>query len=177
MEAVTAKRKRKAFSCYDCRRRKLKCDREHPACSRCTKAGHADSCRYGSALTDEEDEEDVENGDQTVTPASVPNHFTAAKQTPRTTKQLPSGTSERSSGQIKRIAQLEHRLAMLEGKGTGPATMTGRLDPAVPVKSLASTETKTADSTKREILGMLRGKPDPEPMIFRKKGFKVILLS
>lgn len=172
METPTAKRKRKAFSCYDCRRRKLKCDREHPACSRCRKSGHADTCRYGSGPGDEEDEESVENGDQTATPATAPNHSAAVIQNSRPSKYLSNGTSERSSGQTRRIAQLEHRLAMLEGKGTGPPALTGRLDPAIPVKSLASTEPKNADSAKREVLGMLKGKPDSEPMIFRKKGFK-----
>ncbi|RAH79701.1 hypothetical protein BO86DRAFT_317722 [Aspergillus japonicus CBS 114.51] len=40
------KRRRKALSCYDCRRRKLKCDRELPACGRCRKGGIAESCSY-----------------------------------------------------------------------------------------------------------------------------------
>jgi hypothetical protein len=40
------KRKRTPLSCFDCRRRKLKCDREYPSCSRCRKAGLASSCSY-----------------------------------------------------------------------------------------------------------------------------------
>lgn len=40
------KRRRKVLSCYDCRRRKLQCDRALPACGRCTKAGQASSCLY-----------------------------------------------------------------------------------------------------------------------------------
>lgn len=40
------RRKRKVLSCRECRRSKLKCDRESPACSRCRKAGRADSCTY-----------------------------------------------------------------------------------------------------------------------------------
>lgn len=40
------KRRRKVLSCYDCRRRKLQCDRAMPACGRCTKAGQAASCLY-----------------------------------------------------------------------------------------------------------------------------------
>ncbi|PYH43066.1 uncharacterized protein BP01DRAFT_403012 [Aspergillus saccharolyticus JOP 1030-1] len=40
------KRRRKALACYDCRRRKLKCDRAQPACGRCRKGGLADSCSY-----------------------------------------------------------------------------------------------------------------------------------
>lgn len=32
---ILAKRKRKTFSCLECRRRKLRCDRSQPSCSRC----------------------------------------------------------------------------------------------------------------------------------------------
>lgn len=39
-------RKRKVLSCYDCRRRKMRCDRESPSCGRCRKAGLADTCFY-----------------------------------------------------------------------------------------------------------------------------------
>lgn len=44
--SVQGKRKRKTLSCYECRRRKLKCDREEPSCSRCRKAGQPDLCSY-----------------------------------------------------------------------------------------------------------------------------------
>jgi hypothetical protein len=40
------RRKRKVLSCYACRRRKLRCDRGYPSCSRCRKAGLATSCSY-----------------------------------------------------------------------------------------------------------------------------------
>ena len=41
-----AKRRRLALACLDCRRRKLKCDRVFPACTRCQKGGHSDTCTY-----------------------------------------------------------------------------------------------------------------------------------
>ena len=40
------KRRRKVLSCFTCRRRKLRCDREYPSCARCRRAGCADSCTY-----------------------------------------------------------------------------------------------------------------------------------
>ncbi|KAF3400926.1 hypothetical protein DPV78_006061 [Talaromyces pinophilus] len=43
---IQGKRKRKTLSCYECRRRKLKCDREEPSCSRCRKAGQPELCSY-----------------------------------------------------------------------------------------------------------------------------------
>ncbi|PWY78371.1 hypothetical protein BO70DRAFT_388176 [Aspergillus heteromorphus CBS 117.55] len=43
------KRKRISLSCFDCRRRKLKCDREFPACGRCRRAGQAETCYYDDA--------------------------------------------------------------------------------------------------------------------------------
>lgn len=42
----TSRRKRKTLSCYECRRRKLRCDREEPSCGRCRNAGKEDSCSY-----------------------------------------------------------------------------------------------------------------------------------
>lgn len=45
-DAPAAKRRRIALACLDCRRRKLKCDRKFPSCSRCNKGGHADKCTY-----------------------------------------------------------------------------------------------------------------------------------
>ncbi|KAF5984395.1 hypothetical protein FCOIX_2653 [Fusarium coicis] len=41
-----AKRRRPPLACIQCYQRKLKCSREFPACSRCSKAGIADECTY-----------------------------------------------------------------------------------------------------------------------------------
>ncbi|KKK23532.1 hypothetical protein ARAM_003923 [Aspergillus rambellii] len=40
------KRRRPPLACTVCYRRKLKCGRELPACSRCVKSGQADACTY-----------------------------------------------------------------------------------------------------------------------------------
>lgn len=40
------KRRRKALSCYECRRRKVKCDRGAPSCNRCKETGQDVSCSY-----------------------------------------------------------------------------------------------------------------------------------
>ena len=49
---VSVKRRRIALACLDCRRRKLKCDRIFPACSRCQKAGHPETCTYDPNAVD-----------------------------------------------------------------------------------------------------------------------------
>ena len=43
---IPSKRKRKQFSCYECRRRKLRCDRIQPCCSRCR--NQAVACTYNN---------------------------------------------------------------------------------------------------------------------------------
>lgn len=43
------KRKRKTYSCVQCRQQKLKCDRATPTCGRCVAAGHASACSYENA--------------------------------------------------------------------------------------------------------------------------------
>jgi hypothetical protein len=40
------KRRRKIWSCQECRRRKLQCDRTLPACSRCVRTGKPEHCIY-----------------------------------------------------------------------------------------------------------------------------------
>lgn len=41
-----SKRRRLALSCVDCRRRKVKCGRETPACVRCVRGGLGEKCQY-----------------------------------------------------------------------------------------------------------------------------------
>ena len=45
-DTPATKRRRIAFSCFACRRRKLKCDRIFPSCGRCQKGGHSENCTY-----------------------------------------------------------------------------------------------------------------------------------
>lgn len=111
------KRKRKALSCYDCRRRKLKCDRVFPVCGRCKKGGVAATCTYDprtveglrevSASSGSEDE--AENG---VRGSAIDwNRGESAAVT-----RLSSDDRERLNAQENRISELERRLAVLEGK-------------------------------------------------------------
>ncbi|KKY28175.1 putative c6 zinc finger domain containing protein [Phaeomoniella chlamydospora] len=58
-EQPVRKRRRKALSCVDCKRRKLKCDRIYPACGRCVRGGNPQSCRY----TTQRREREVHSGD------------------------------------------------------------------------------------------------------------------
>ncbi|EED15333.1 C6 transcription factor, putative [Talaromyces stipitatus ATCC 10500] len=45
-ETRPRKRRRRTVACTQCRTRKLKCDREYPACGRCLKSGIPDRCKY-----------------------------------------------------------------------------------------------------------------------------------
>lgn len=51
-DARSSKRRRIALACLDCRRRKLRCDRIYPACTRCQKGGHASSCTYDAGAVE-----------------------------------------------------------------------------------------------------------------------------
>lgn len=46
MVKESAKKRRPPLACIQCYQRKLKCGRELPSCSRCSKAGYADRCTY-----------------------------------------------------------------------------------------------------------------------------------
>ena len=118
------KRKRDVLSCLDCRRRKLKCNREYPACSRCVKGGNASSCTYqnfpGSVdgHQEEADGSPAEDGRALKKPRVL-------NDAPRTNGVISTSnhgilanSAQRDnvfSAQSNVIKSLEHRLATLEG--------------------------------------------------------------
>ncbi|KAF2184936.1 hypothetical protein K469DRAFT_666334 [Zopfia rhizophila CBS 207.26] len=46
MSESKTKRRRLVLSCFECKRRKLKCGRETPVCSRCINVGNPELCKY-----------------------------------------------------------------------------------------------------------------------------------
>ena len=128
-DAPAPKRRRIAFSCLDCRRRKLRCDRVFPACSRCQRGGHAESCTYDSgavetALTHLSEERShardfsIANGH--AVPRTIPRLPSVARSFaaeeggetyPRTQSE---STTARLCAQEERIRELEYRLIGLE---------------------------------------------------------------
>lgn len=51
--ARKVKRKRIALACSGCRKRKLKCDLEFPACGRCQQSRHPEACTYDHEAVEE----------------------------------------------------------------------------------------------------------------------------
>ena len=109
------KRKRKTYSCVDCRRRELKCDREHP-CARCIKEAHPQSCVFrADGHNSEADEEDG-----TYRPYILPEveisskHATPLEERPVTSHE-PSAIDQTVNYQRK-IALLESKLAKYEAE-------------------------------------------------------------
>lgn len=100
------KRRRKALSCYECRRRKVKCDRGAPSCNRCKETGQAGSCSYtldGSVRGIDEDRS--ESPDEPVADQQWrPN---ASSPTANVSDEILSILKQ----QARRIAQLEDKLA------------------------------------------------------------------
>ena len=45
------KRRRLVYSCSECKRKKLKCGRQLPICSRCADVGHPERCEYDPRFT------------------------------------------------------------------------------------------------------------------------------
>jgi hypothetical protein len=151
------KRRRKVLSCYDCRRRKLQCDRAVPACGRCTKAGQAANCLYIEDGADAPTRH-PEAANAEFSRGPLEGHYSRPIQAPP-----PSTTGDtlaRLEYQDKRIKQLE--AALLQ---------TGQAPVAHPVQQLkqsrlpltpespAAVEPTTAavNVTDRETM-MLRGK-------------------
>lgn len=175
------KRRRKALSCYDCRRRKLRCDREYPSCSRCRKAGQAHSCIYESGSLGHEDSGggdklDVEDtlsaaavdtgaGEPTLTPKPIVQ--LSREPTNVMGKPLVDASSSKLVQQARRIAQLESRLATLEANQPAATWQSfGK------VESVGKTTEKRGGIENGPFLTPARGTTQPETILFRGKSYK-----
>jgi hypothetical protein len=107
------KRRRKALSCYECRRRKVKCDRGAPSCNRCKETGQAGSCSYAlDGPVRGIDEDRSESPDESVTDQQRrPN---ASSPTANVSEEILSILKQ----QERRIAQLEDKLAGSDARPT-----------------------------------------------------------
>ena len=112
------KRRRKALSCFVCRSRKLKCDREYPACSRCRNAGQPQSCIYESVPSEAENTDKsclVPEEDPRLR-GKAPIDLLQVSGPTAPLEYLPDhdSMSARLLLQAKQISHLETRLALLE---------------------------------------------------------------
>ncbi|KAL2053599.1 hypothetical protein ABVK25_006252 [Lepraria finkii] len=172
-ETPASKRRRIAFSCLDCRRRKLKCDRIYPSCTRCQKGGHPQNCTY--------DTEAVDTLNQSSGTRSA-RDLSSSGGLPRAVPRLPSVArsfagddgdeiiptrrpGDATAGlyaQDERIRQLENRIIGLERIING----NGRVHWPRSTRSPELTQAGLNPSLDpREAV-------DKESMIFRGKGFK-----
>ena len=157
---LSSKRRRIALACLDCRRRKLKCDRTYPACTRCQKRGHAASCTYDpdaievvstgelQRTNDTRDAIAVTNGSKALaTPISFVHHH-----------QLD--TDDSTIGRLQlHIHQLENRVIGLERVTNGGRQCLGD----IPSRATSG----------RGVDGSTESEPeDKELMMFRGKNFK-----
>ena len=125
------KRRRTALSCFNCRRRKLQCDRNVPSCSRCLTTGMSDTCGYdhhspGSTqeeisfklATHNREHHSHTNGETLIT--SEANHQLTPTHVPSETTVIVDGKKSVAKAdsnllvQEERIRQLESRLVGLE---------------------------------------------------------------
>lgn len=163
-----AKRRRIAFSCLDCRRRKLKCDRIFPSCSRCQKGGHPESCTYDteaveSTITQSSGERNRTrdfsttngHGASRIVPRlpSVARSFAADEGEEAYSRAHPEDTTARLYAQEERIRQLEYRIIGLERVTHGARS-----------PELTQAELKIHSNPRVAV--------DKETMIFRGKHFK-----
>jgi hypothetical protein len=175
------KRRRKALSCYDCRRRKLRCDREYPSCGRCRKAGLAASCIYETGSLEPKDYEDGEKpnvggtlpvvafgtGARGQMIPTVPTTQPSIELNTTPGKPFLDASSSKLVLQARRIAQLESRLASLEAS-----------QPAATWQSFGEITSVTKTSDKANITGSgpfltsPRGPTQPETILFRGKNYK-----
>lgn len=167
-DTSASKRRRIAFSCLDCRRRKLKCDRLFPSCSRCQKGGYPESCTYDSeavesAMTQSSGERNTTrdlstangHGVSRTVPRlpSVARSFAADEVVERSPRPHSEDTTARLYAQEERIRQLEYRIIGLERATHGARSL-----------ELMQAERNPRSDPRAAV--------EKEPMIFRGKHFK-----
>jgi hypothetical protein len=117
-EPKKQRRQRAVLSCNDCRRRKLKCDRELP-CNRCVKGGIASSCAYEPeihvAVSENSDERPTKRQQQ----SPVRQAYSIAEDKPISHHDVPKlfNPSEFVKSDItaeERVKHLERQVALLE---------------------------------------------------------------
>ena len=173
--ASNFKRRRIAFSCLDCRRRKLKCDRLLPSCSRCQKKGA--TCHYDSEAVESglrqplnertngarngsfEDDIGVDGPANRL--PSVARSFAADAVPSYPVAKAPEDLVSRLQVQDERIRQLENRIIGLENATHGGSRY--RQDLVSSSRSTNGSGRPIADSEDRA---------EQETMIFRGKSFK-----
>ena len=133
------KRKRKTLACYDCRRRKLKCDRIYPACGRCVRAGHANQCHY-ETLPDQGQDGSSQSEEDCVARMFVPKPI--VYQPPRQPTNEAASTPLSTLLRAGKFELLEERIARLEAlsKPTTPnigraAATTSQVSPYTPPRT------------------------------------------
>jgi hypothetical protein len=152
---MESRRKRKALSCFDCRRRKLGCDREYPSCGRCRKAGQGSSCSY-----------DKRSLQSRHTEPSGPSSSKHCKNTPQAPSDWSSSTPVAHVRQINRIESRPSTLEASQNAGTwqllgrsSSATKTNERRPAI------KADTETFLASPGELMSN-------ETVIFRGENFR-----
>ena len=120
-QRTPAKRRRIALSCIDCRKRKLKCDREYPSCGRCRENGHSARCTYDPDAVDEvfsRRSPVVQQSSESILPparlAIANNIVHYQQQQPDGVLAHPEGSQSSAAAMQSRIEQLENRIIGLE---------------------------------------------------------------
>ncbi|KIV99199.1 uncharacterized protein PV09_09150 [Verruconis gallopava] len=132
----TRKRKRKTFSCDACRKRKLKCTRELPVCSRCQKSGNAANCVYENPPEPTKPSEFI----QSASLIGESNYRLSLFRSPNMFDTSEARSHYRSQSHADdRLTALENRVASMDPHVSEDLTKHQRLDVDVTIEpSLAS---------------------------------------
>ena len=162
--AQSTKRRRIALACLECRRRKLKCDRVFPACTRCQKGPHPADCTYDPEAIDSIAVEDSSE--------KLPQNGQAFKNGNRDFGSMASPTSfvnhHALDTDISAVAALRAHVYRLENRIIGLEKAAHAPQPYYGFHQNAS---DPVHRSKRPVTSAA-GQEDLEAMMFRGKSFK-----
>lgn len=161
-------RNRASYSCHSCRRRKVKCDRQHPTCGNCSKM--AETCVYSDNTGKGAASKEKNKLRERPTP-STPEHrdpqFSGAHSPPkrlRTTSGVSvatigseddSGSSTHGSSHSRSSSLNQADFLALNSPFQEPTTLPHIPHPPLPVASLPSSKEGELETRLAEIVGQL----------------------
>lgn len=175
------KRAKRGTSCLDCRRRKLKCDGQQPACSRCIRGGIAATCNYdANARAEHEDETLVTHSErpwsfQQWTP------ITNDSTTPLTHNCVRRGSNthagengstpaQLANSQEQRIERLEQRISQLTDMVAELSSPRGHI--SIMPKSKSTTQVLTPHNPVHTLPPQAPHAPSTRVSAAKSRGFK-----
>ncbi|KAB8349836.1 hypothetical protein FH972_023849 [Carpinus fangiana] len=128
------RRRRLVLSCLVCKKRKVKCDRRLPACTKCAEAGHPTQCKYDERIVAPGDGSEMRSDSPAGSSSPILQRGSDARSDSGGHDDLTDGIreSQRIIGLERHVADLEAKLKQALDQPNTPSSTLSEAEPASP---------------------------------------------